>query len=118
MTLTPNVKLWVAALKSGEFKQAYDKLKGYDPRTGEVGYCCLGVACVVYERETGNAVDELNSDNYLPARVQKWLGLRKHSGSYADGSLANLNDSHQKTFAQIAEVIESEPEGLFSTLVD
>lgn len=43
---------WIAALRSGKFKQAHHVLRAYyrDSATGEVvttGYCCLGVLCEV-----------------------------------------------------------------------
>mgnify|MGYP000154896068 FL=1 len=48
--LKPEVKaLWTAALRSGEFKQGYQRL-----RTGDA-MCCLGVLCELHQRETGNA---------------------------------------------------------------
>jgi hypothetical protein len=43
-----NRKLLIDALRSGEFKQAKFKLQDGDK------FCCLGVACKIYERETGN----------------------------------------------------------------
>lgn len=39
-TINANRDLWIAALESGEYKQATGVLK----RPG-VGYCCLGVVC-------------------------------------------------------------------------
>jgi hypothetical protein len=53
----------------------------------------------------------------LPNSVQKWLGLRTDSGYYLQpvdkNSLARQNDAGA-TFAEIADLIESEPLGLFS----
>jgi len=42
-----NVEKWVEALESGEFEQTQGALRAGD------SYCCLGVACEVYRRETG-----------------------------------------------------------------
>ena len=108
-----NRKLWVDALRSGKYLQA----RGTLMRRG-VGYCCLGVACRVF----GLSDDEISKyDNvtHLP-QVKKWLGLPLDSegnngGYYKDGwyySLADEND-YNKTFEQIADIIESEPRGLF-----
>lgn len=49
-TVDPAVRdEWVAALRSGEFKQATGRL-----RRSDTGYCCLGVLCEIYRRKTGN----------------------------------------------------------------
>lgn len=42
-----NIKLWLAALRSGEYKQATGVLNNGN------GFCCLGVACDVYAKQTG-----------------------------------------------------------------
>lgn len=44
-----NIKKWLDALASGEFQQATKRLNAGDNQR-----CCLGVACDVYMRETGN----------------------------------------------------------------
>lgn len=36
---------WIAALRSGDYKQTTGKLKSKEDDDGEHGYCCLGVAC-------------------------------------------------------------------------
>ena len=45
--MNENVSKWVAALRSGEYGQARGRL-----REGN-RFCCLGVACDVYMKETG-----------------------------------------------------------------
>jgi hypothetical protein len=40
---------WVAALRSGDYKQTQGVL-----RSADNGYCCLGVLCDLYNKETGN----------------------------------------------------------------
>jgi hypothetical protein len=105
--LNQNAKQWVSALRSGEFKQARGALRGKD------GYCCLGVACVVAERDGVSLEADWDDMGYLLENVQAWLGLRTKSGAlFVGDSLARLNDSGQ-SFVEIADVIESEPEGLF-----
>lgn len=45
--MNPEVKAeWLAALRSGAYKQAQARL--FDPETG--GYCCLGVLCDIAEK--------------------------------------------------------------------
>jgi hypothetical protein len=101
--LNDNAKKWVAALRSGEYKQCQQRL------TDGEGYCCLGVACAI----SPNAVDGWKEDCTLPWGVREWLGLATAWGdNNCNGSLSQLNDMG-KTFAEIADLIESEPEGLF-----
>lgn len=124
--MTP-VELWLTALRSGEYQQA----RGY-LHTDE-GYCCLGVACDIYRKETGKGEwAPSNSNDYtpryafvlgctdqelgLPDEVAAWLGLESNMGDYVNDeerTLADENDAGT-TFEQIAEIIESRPPGLFS----
>ena len=116
--MNDNARKWVAALRSGEFEQAQGRLKDGD------AYCCLGVACELYIRETGvGSWDErssfLNGDGraysaVLPDELQTWLGVRADVASYAEGVCAlTIDNDNGKTFTEIADIIESEPEGLF-----
>lgn len=115
--LNDNAKKWVAALRSGEYEQGTNALN----KNGKM--CCLGVACEIaikygvslkigyycdaniktYDGETG----------ILPSSVRDWLGLYARDGeSQHAGKLTIFNDSG-KTFSEIADIIESEPKGLF-----
>jgi hypothetical protein len=110
---------WVAALRSGEYGQTKNEL------TNGRNFCCLGVACEI--SGLGEWVDgeetawayKVGSDvngSVLPELVCKWLGLRTDQGwhSITDSvSLATLNDAGKK-FSTIADLIESEPEGLIA----
>ena len=135
--LNDNAKKWVAALRSGDYYQTDNTLtklpKGDDP----IRHCCLGVACDLYKQEHPDfpTVDEGSYRSYsvspedydpihnhgddavLPLVVQQWLGLNTDLGSFRDedenNSLTSLNDAGV-TFEGIADVIESEPEGLFA----
>lgn len=111
-----NIKLWIDALRSGEYKQGRRKLKNGDT------YCCLGVLCDLYAKETGKGkwreddqflTDGRTSAFNLPLDVMKWAGVCLSEGRFAYGgkSLVALNDEG-KSFSDIAEIIESEPEGL------
>jgi hypothetical protein len=123
--LNKNAKAWIAALRSGKFRQATQHL-GY-----RGAYCCLGVACelaakagVIPARVIENKVYAYGTDEEgretgtLPQSVQDWLGLNDASGSYQDKDGKNLdltvlNDEGVK-FKEIADVIESRPQGLFA----
>jgi hypothetical protein len=100
----------------------------------ENSYCCLGVACELYAQEhsmriinrfsdvrEGNIKEYDGASNYLPSSVQNWLGLTVNNGCYYSSAgggcetcwLSSKNDDVGMTFTQIADLIESEPEGLF-----
>lgn len=115
--LGPAQKKWVAALRSGEYKQGNARLQ-----TGDK-FCCLGVACKVAEQ---NGVEVDTDYNVLrgatllfqPATI-KWLGLKSRAGEPDSrhkekgfGSLVALNDSG-KTFEEIADTLENNPEVYF-----
>jgi hypothetical protein len=114
MTLTleqmkANRKLWVDALRSGKYQQTAATLMDGD------GYCCLGIACVVAGVST-DIFGGFGNLHRLP-EVKDFFGIDDADGSYfvEDGlirSLAEDNDTG-KSFAEIADIIESEPEGLF-----
>lgn len=100
-------EIWVERLRNGTIPQIQGQLaKG-------VGRCCLGVACDI-------AVELGVIDGYPSGRgslsdpVRDLMGLRHRFGQYGyDRGLALENDSGS-SFAKIADIIESEPEGLFA----
>jgi hypothetical protein len=113
--MNDNMKLVLKALRSGEYKQTKEALQD------DVGYCCLGVMCDVFEKETGETIRRgtetgqiLGDDLDAQEGVAEWVGLTpyKSGGSNTQGALIDLNDNENYTFLQIADFIESEPEGL------
>jgi len=89
--LNENAKKWVKALRSGEFKQGTGYLRKGDK------FCCLGVACAVYQDEVGTLevkvslrgagegsdVTSFNSlEGQLPTEVRNWLGLDDGQGAF------------------------------------
>ena len=123
--MNENAKKWITALRSGNYDQDREFL-----RTKE-GFCCLGVACDVYRKATGKGEwnnisphgyyfewGDSNEDTILPAPVMEWIGLCNDTGFFLagrigdSGSLSLFNDTG-RSFGEIADVIESEPEGLF-----
>jgi hypothetical protein len=125
------VKLWVDALRSGEFEQGYSLL-----RTSEGRYCCLGVACEVARRngleldswkdEDGDvAYGERHGSDWstmqLPGKVADWYGFVDDAGNSVvdpplatctDGDLDDayvatfVNDSMGANFSRIADLVE------------
>ena len=120
-----NRQKWVTALRSGKYEQTINQLANID----RTAFCCLGIACEIsglgkWETGSVNSIYSTESDSRtdrhtttLPQAVQEWLGLRDKYGALAiyDGrcSLANVNDKGA-TFAEIADIIESEPKGLLA----
>lgn len=114
-------QLWVHALRGGEYQQGRKCLKRVTPEGDQ--HCCLGVACEVFAGDgydierllLGNEVFFDYRSAFLPERVQKWLGLKTRDGrSDTLYALFELHDSGNKTFREIADIIDSEPEGLFT----
>jgi hypothetical protein len=101
-----NAKKWVKALRSGKYKQARYRLRRDNK------YCCLGVACDISKLGKWDGTIYLDSYLYLPRKVQKWLGLRSSGGEYYTNNLTSFNDNNW-SFKKIADIIESEPNGLF-----
>lgn len=124
--MNENARKWVAALRSGEFEQGEHFLRSFDDE-----YCCLGVLCETYRRETGKGEWVRGSKAYtfftfegallganceLPRPVRLWARVRDAHGVYGrflSGSLVRDNDSKHRSFDRIAKKIESEPKGLF-----
>jgi hypothetical protein len=118
-------KKWVEALRSGEYKQAQHRLRGYS------GFCCLGVLCDLVKDEVGGKwLDEIGDNttqvfvvsdedsrrSTVPRSVCKFVGLQDSFGEFRDDdvgdtSLANMNDNGS-TFEEIADTIEKYAEVL------
>ena len=129
--MNPEVKQkWIDALRSGEYEQGSEKLRSVS------GYCCLGVLCDIYAKETntewefrGNGETNLQPMDYwyfddqsefLPESVMDWAGLSlnclvvkidveeddEDPWFYNEG-LAELNDSGY-TFNDLSKLIEAQ----------
>ena len=101
-------KKWVEALRSGKYGQATGVLCRND------SYCCLGVLCVVCIEE-GIKIERVGDlfDGHsavTPGKAVRAAGLCTPLGAYESNCLSSLNDSGK----EIADVIESEPKGLFT----
>lgn len=134
--MNPEVKAkWIAALRSGDYKQTQYHLRD------DYGFCCLGVLCDIYasehidaewidatdtykqltsKSETGKeqVFEILDNTENLPEAVLNWAG--KDVLSYLDinkpdtayklprQSLQNLNDAWLYDFNRIADLIEQQ----------
>jgi hypothetical protein len=127
-------KLWVDALRSGEYEQGTSCLRSEDGRM-----CCLGVLCDLYTKD-GNwgaweepshlALGRLSVHGetaILPIQVSKWaglnIGLEENWASptlQSLGAISNMSITKETyhscssandlgfTFAQIADAIETD----------
>lgn len=103
-------KLWIAALTGGEYAQGYEFLKQKNN-----SFCCLGVLCDLHARETGaswtpavlsGCESYLDSAFDLPKPVIEWAGLQVKNPVIRSVSLTQHNDHDQRTFAEIAQLID------------
>ena len=107
---------WIDALLSGEYEQGERRLRT------TYTYCCLGVLCDLYAKETGKEWLHGIYNNYsydgeteIPSvAVLRWAGFqfdvdecggRLFEDEINPGYLASLNDSGY-TFEQMAEIIK------------
>lgn len=124
---------WVAALRSGEYKQQQGALhdKPLEPGQPE-RFCCLGVLCdLAYKagavsRQEGNerySYGELLYGGILPPEVVQWAKLIDDQDldgaldplvaldvGYRTHNLTTLNDDKEWNFNQIADAIEGDPD--------
>lgn len=106
---------WIKALRGGKYKKGMGAL-----RTTQRKFCCLGVLCDLYSKEKkvewGKDIvvgwEFMDQSVILPNEVRIWAGLCSVSGIIRENvgttSLAELNDDKDKSFKQIADVIENE----------
>lgn len=115
--LNENAQKWVAALRSGEYKQGRCALRLLDD-----SYCCLGVACDIsglgewehdYDHRIYRVGEHEAQDSLLPETVRRWLGLRTASGRFSPVDALYVRNDKGHSFAEIADLIEAEPPGLF-----
>lgn len=101
--MNPEIKAkWVAALRSGKYKQGRGRLKNTNNE-----YCCLGVLCAL---KTNNP---LELDRSFPNEdVVLWSGIDKPNPMlmYNDEitPVATLNDDKLLSFSKIADLIEAQ----------
>lgn len=112
-------KKWVAALRSGDYKQGKSALRGTDSKD-RTTFCCLGVLCNLHAqahpkiaKTQTNPEIYLGEMDFLPEEVREWAGMKTNDGSYGEethwgpeSDLANDNDAGV-SFKKIADIIEA-----------
>jgi hypothetical protein len=96
-------KLWIEALRSGEYEQTSGTLRDAG-ENNEYAYCCLGVLEKIRCDEQG--VRRFPQLDVLTEKTMLWAGLDDRNPNLPDGrSLAELNDDGM-SFKSIANRIE------------
>ena len=112
------MKKWTKALRSGEYEQGKGQLVDDKDR-----FCCLGVLCnLAVDEDIGEWKDkgqyyvfldkQKNArEDDLSVLVQKWAGINSSQVYFGDkenpySTLIYLNDDGNKTFEEIADIIE------------
>lgn len=123
--MNPEIKAdWLNALRSGKYRQGMSALRR--KRTNSYVYCCLGVLCervnpsawdgeshdkvtgfpsVAFAREVGLASND-GAFFVTPGLIERFPRLAYSYPEYRSGSLAELNDSGNWSFNEIADLIE------------
>ena len=101
MKRTEFTQPWLDALRSGKYTQGFGGLNTHGT------FCCLGVACDVYApdkwEERGGYCGHPFGAGTMNFDGRKTFGM---SVDEAD-ALIEMNDSHQKSFHEIAAKIEA-----------
>jgi hypothetical protein len=84
---------WVAALRSGEYRQGK-----YALRSGS-SFCCLGVLCVL-----ADVAPEQSTESPEDGNPYEWVN---QTVGPAYEQLVTMNDAEGKTFPEIADYIEA-----------
>ena len=106
-------KQWLAALKSGQYRQGK-----YSLQTSSQEFCCLGVLCDLAVKAkiipepllpgpegVGYQYGLDGRSGFLPTEVYRWAGLDGPYPRIADTDLSVLNDNGT-SFNEIAALIE------------
>jgi hypothetical protein len=123
-SVTEARKLWTEALRSGEFQQGVGVLCRTCGDHAE--HCCLGVGCRLFDRleqsipiVTWGRITLFDGESSMPPGVVlSWLGLLDTAEPAEPiinpHGLAQMNDAEGKTFAEIADYIDSFADGVAS----
>jgi hypothetical protein len=112
--MNPEIKAkWVAALRSGEYKQGRGQLRSEDR------FCCLGVLCDLHAKETGGGWTGFSYEGgtgTLSDGVKAWAELDTYNPYVSIGEMREVIAAHNdgdaqvpaRTFAEIADAIEAQ----------
>lgn len=121
------VELWTEALRSGEYMQGTGNLCKVDT-DGNKEYCCLGVACEMYQKhgpgdlevhpssdyvdddvmKIDNSIRYGESNSYLPYKVVAWLKPEIGDIDERQYAYVDKNDISSWSFDEIANLVEED----------
>lgn len=111
--MNPEIKKqWVAALRSGEYKQGTGQLRSKNNE-----FCCLGVLCDLHHQANpdlpeGGWVDgSYLSQSYIPPdNVFAWASINVYEKVSIGSKYESLPDHNDRgrTFSEIADAIEAQ----------
>ena len=135
--LNPNVQSWIKALRSDKYQKTEGALRDYEQvwspekvtyvTSNKPQYCALGVAMLLAERAGVHITESQWEKGDLPSSVVDWLGVKRGnnavklnavsipelndgSWSYDRKTTDEYGDPKEKSFKEIAEVIEEHPQ--------
>jgi hypothetical protein len=104
--------LWVAALRSGKYKQGTRRLVRDTIEPGTCEFCALGVLCEVYCEEVEDIRNRNNpfrrsygrfeNTTMPPMEVLEWAGMTTGFTDY----VARVNDDYGCKFDEIALIVD------------
>ena len=103
---------FIKELRSGKYKQSRGQLSKI--KDGERCYCALGVLQVMYNDAHSLPWNDEDSELSTPiSNVSKWSGIDFEKdtlqyGGYCNEKIYELNDDHELSFEEIADIIESQ----------
>ena len=112
---------WVAALRSGKFRQGRRQLRR-NFGDGQNEFCCLGVLCELavadgvippYDNPACGYRSYDGAINLTPSAVMEWAGLTRSNGFYPSRSgewtqpPLSIQNDNGKSFVEIADIIEA-----------
>jgi hypothetical protein len=117
-TQKANLRKWVEALESGEYKQTRATLREKIGQGG-IGYCCLGVACdaVLDGKWKGNLFLKVKDEDGLFLEHRLDVTARRELGISVDAEkeYIGMNDEKNSSFAKIAKQIRKNNPEVFGT---
>ena len=115
-------QLWLEALRSGKYDQTFSRLRRMEADEDPEGFCCLGVLCDIFRKETGCGewTDEgafvLGGEKEVgapPWEVAQWAGFIYRQPfvevDWEEDSVEIAEENDRFTsFAEIADIIEEQ----------
>jgi hypothetical protein len=101
---TQIIKKWIAALRSGKYKQGRNKL-----RDKEDCYCCLGVLCDIVAPTKWTKIESdarwfnLGHWEFPSKEIMRKVGIKSRTRNI----LVSMNDYNKISFDEIADYLEN-----------